>query len=152
MPVARAPSGQILVDTLGLLLSLSVTPASTHDKGGARRLLAGLKPLVPRLAKIWADGAYTSGKLVRWCKEYGGWDLEIVGRDPQVPSFAVQPRRWVVEPGAQWAGFAWLVRNRRLRIDYERKLQTSEALIEVAMLRLLLRRLARLAWRFQNTL
>ena len=54
--------------------------------------------------------------------------------------FAVQPRRWVVE-----RSFAWLVRNRRLRIDYERKVQTSETLIEVAMIRLLVRRLARAA-------
>ncbi len=90
------------------------------------------------MKKIWADGAYTSGKLARWRKEYGGWELEIVGRDPEARGFAVQPRRWVVE-----RSFAWLVRNRRLRIDYERKLQTSEALVEVAFIRLLLRRLAK---------
>ncbi len=130
----------MLVDTLGLPISISVTPTSTHDKVGAWRLLAGLKPLVPRLAKIWADGAYTIGKLARWCKDYGGWDLEIVGRDPETTGFAVQPRRWVVE-----RTFAWLVRNRRLRIDYERKVQTSETLIEVAIIRLLLRRLAKSA-------
>ena len=131
------------MDTLGLPLSISVTPASTHDKVGAWRLLAGLKPRVPRLEKIWADGAYTSGKLARWCEGYGGWDLEIVGRNPEAQGFAVQPRRWVVEPGALWAVFAWLVRNRRLRIDYERKLQTSETLVEVAFIHLLLRRLTR---------
>jgi len=128
----------VLVDTLGLPLSISVTPADTHDKVGAVRLLAGLPPLVPRLAKIWADGAYTSGELARWCRQYGCWELEIVGRDPEVQGFAVQPQRWVVE-----RSFAWLVRNRRLRIDYERKLQTSETLIEVAFIRLLLRRLAK---------
>jgi transposase len=136
----RVPSGQILVDTLGLPISISVTPADTHDTVGAWRLLAGLQPLVPRLKKIWADGAYTSGKLARWCEGYGGWDLEIVGRDPEAQGFAVQPRRWVVE-----RTFAWLVRNRRLRIDYERRVQTSEILIEVAFIRLLLRRLARTA-------
>jgi putative transposase len=135
----------LLVDTLGLPLSIAVTPAGTHDKGGAWRLLAGLKPLVPRLANLWADGAYASGKLAGWCEGYGGWDLEIVGRDPEALGFAVQPRRWVVEPGALWAVFAWLVRNRRLRIDYERRVQTSETLIEVAMIRLLVRRLARVA-------
>jgi putative transposase len=84
-----------------------------------------------------ADGAYTSGKLARWCKDYGARELEIVGRDPGTQGFAVQPRRWVVE-----RSFAWLVRNRRLRIDYERRVQTSETLIEVAFIRLLLRRLA----------
>ena len=127
----------LLVDTLGLPLSIEVTSADTHDKVGAWRLLAGLKPLVPRLAKIWADGAYTSQKLARWCKAYGGWDLEIVGRDREAEGFAVQPRRWVVE-----RSFAWLVRNRRLRIDDDRKVQTSETLIEVTFIRLLLRRLA----------
>ena len=120
--VKGTESGTLLVDTLGLPLSISVTPAGTHDKVGAWRLLAGLKPLVPRLAKIWADGAYTSEKLARWCKGYGGWELEIVGRDPEAQGFAVQPRRWVVD-----GSFAWLVRNRRLRIDYERKVQTSES-------------------------
>jgi len=130
----------LLMDTLGLPISLSVTSAGIHDKVGAWRLLAGLKPLVPRLAKIWADGAYTSKRLTHWCKEYGGWDLEIVGRDPSTQGFAVQLRRWVVE-----RSFAWLVRNRRLRTDYERKVQTSAALVEVAFIRLLLRRLARAA-------
>jgi putative transposase len=125
------------VDTLGLPLSIELTPADTHDTVGAWRLLAGLKPLVPRLAKIWADGAYTSNKLAGWCEEYGGWDLEVVGRDPEAQGVAVRPRRWVVE-----RSFAWLVHNRRLRIDYERKVQTSETPIEVAMVRLLLRRLA----------
>ncbi len=128
----------ILVDTLGLPLSVEVTSADTHDTTGAWRLLAGLQPLVPRLTKIWADRAYTSRELANWCERYGGWEVEIVGRDPEARGFAVQPRRWVVE-----RSFAWLVRNRRLRLDYERCLQTSETLIEVAFIRLLLRRLAR---------
>jgi putative transposase len=130
----------VLVDTLGLPVSISVTSAGMHDKIGAWRLLAGLKPLVPRLAKLWADGAYTSKKLARWCEGYGGWELEIVGRDPEARGFAVQPRRWVVE-----RSFAWRVRNRRLRLDDERRLQTSETLIEVAFIRLLVRRLAKSA-------
>lgn len=87
-------------------------------------------PLVPRLQKIRADAAYTSRKCARWCQRYGGWEREIVGRNPDAVGFAVQPRRWVV-------------RNCRLRIDYERRIQTSEALIAVAFIRLLLRRLAR---------
>ena len=48
-----------------------------------------------------------------------------------------QPKRWIVE-----RTFAWLLRNRRLVVDYERKVQTSETLIEVAMIRLLVARLA----------
>jgi transposase len=118
-----------------------VTPASTHDKVGAWRLLAGLAPLVPRLAKIRADGAYTSRELACWHKDDGGRDSEIVGRDPGAQGFALQTRRWVVEPGALWGGFAWLVRNRRLRIDDERRVRASETLAAVAFTRLQLRRL-----------
>ncbi len=142
---ARGRKRHLLVDTRGLPISLSVMTADTHDKGGARRLLVGLAPLAPRLTKIWADGAYTSGEVARWCKGYGGWDLEIVGRDPEMQGFAVQPRRWLVEPGAPLGSFAWLVRNRRLRIDDKRMVQTSETLVVVAIIRLLLRRLARVA-------
>ena len=69
-----------------------------------------------------------------------GWDLEVVEREPGTRGFSLQSHRWIVE-----RSFAWPVRNRRLRIDYERKVQTSETLIEVAMTRLLLRRLARTA-------
>jgi putative transposase len=86
----------LLVGTLGLPLSIDVAAADTHDNVGAGRLLAGLKPLVPRLATIWAEGAYTSKKLARWCKACGGWDLEIVGRDREAQGFAVQQRRWLL--------------------------------------------------------
>jgi putative transposase len=47
----------VLVDTLGLLLSVYVTPANTSDQVGARRVLTGLKSLQPRLELIWADSA-----------------------------------------------------------------------------------------------
>jgi putative transposase len=77
---------------------------------------------------------------VRWCEEEGGWQLEVVERDLQSKGFEVLPRRWVVE-----RTFGWLSRNRRLVKDYERRVQTSETLIEVAMIRLLLRRLGRAA-------
>jgi putative transposase len=130
----------LLVDTLGLPLSVYVTWADVQDRVGARCLLAGLKALLPRLKKIWADGAYTGEKLARWCKEQGRWELQIVERssstDPE--GFAVLPRRWIVE-----RTFGWLMRNRRLSKDYERKVQSSETFIEVAMIRLMLRRLAR---------
>lgn len=123
----------LLVDTLGLPLSVYVTPADVHDTLGARRLLAGLSPLVPRLKKIWADAAYRGQELASWCKAEGDWDLEVVERPPGVRGFSIQPRRWVVE-----LTFGWLCRNRRLSKDYERKVQTSETLIQVTIIRLLL--------------
>ena len=125
----------ILVDTLGLPLSVYVTPADMHDTQGARRLLAGLKFFVPRLKKIWADAAYRGKELADWCKAQGDWDLEVVERTPGMRGFTVLPKRWIVE-----RTFGWLSRNRRLSKDYERKVQTSETLIEVALMRLLLAR------------
>ena len=87
----------ILVDTLGLLLSVYVTPADLHDSKGARCLLAGLAPLLPRIKKIWADAAYRGHELAQWCLVQGNWDLEVVERTPGTRGFSVLPRRWVVE-------------------------------------------------------
>jgi putative transposase len=87
----------VLVDTLGLLLAVYVTPADMHDTLGARCLLAGLAPLVPRLKKIWADGAYRGQELADWCLAEGDWELEVVERASGTRGFSVQPRRWVVE-------------------------------------------------------
>jgi len=127
----------LLVDTLGLPIASYITPADAHDTLGARKLLSGLAFFVPRLKKIWADAAYRGRELADWCKQQGGWDLEIVERAPGTHGFQVQPRRWVVE-----RSFAWLLRNRRLGKDYERIVQTSETLIEIAATRLTLRRMA----------
>jgi putative transposase len=128
----------LLVDALGLPLSVYVTSADAQDRVGAQCLLAGLKPLLPRLHKIWADGAYTGEKLAGWCKEQVGWELEIVERSADTEGFAVLPHRWIVE-----RTLGWLMRNRRLSKDYERKVQSSETYIKVAMIRLILKRLAR---------
>ena len=130
----------LLVDTLGQPLSVYVTPADVQDRAGARLLLAGLGPLVPRLNKIWVDSAYSAKELAKWCEEQGGWELEVVERDREAKGFEVVPKRWIVE-----RTFGWLRTDRRLAKDYERKVHTSEALIEVSMIRLLLRRLASVA-------
>jgi transposase len=87
----------LLVDTLGLPISVYVTPADMHDVQGARRLLAGLTFFVPRLKKIWADAAYRGKELADWCQAHGDWDLEVVERTPGVRGFRVLPKRWVVE-------------------------------------------------------
>jgi putative transposase len=122
----------LLVDTLGIPISIYVTPADTHDTKGARCLLAGLKFFVPRLKKIWADAAYRGQELAEWCQATGDWELEVVERPSGTRGFSVVPRRWVVE-----RTFSWISRNRRMSKDYERKVQTSETLIQVAMIRLL---------------
>jgi putative transposase len=75
--------------------------------------------------------------LADWCQVQGDWDLEVVERTSGVSDFSVLPKRWIVE-----RTFGWLSRNRRMSKDYERKVQTSETLIELAASRLVLRRLA----------
>ncbi len=127
----------IVVDTLGLLLTVMVHAADIRDGDAGLAVLARLKGRFPRLRTVWADQGY-AGALEAWVEDLTGWTLEIVHRPTGAKGWIVLPRRWVVE-----RTFAWLVRNRRLRIDYERKVQTSETLIEVAMIRLLVRRLAR---------
>ena len=121
-------------------LSFYVTPANVHDTHGARRLLAGLKYFVPRLKTIWADRAYRGQELAKWCQAQGGWELEVVGRSLGAHDSSKQGERWIVE-----RTFSWLGRNRRMSKDYERKVQTSEVLIEVAMIRLLVARLGQSA-------
>lgn len=109
-----------------------------HGTLGARRLLAGLAPLLPRDPRNSGQMGQARGQEVaRWCKDEG-WDLEVVERAPGMRGFSVQPRRPVVERPC-----AWLSRKRRWSKDDERKVQTSETVIPVAMIRLLLARLGR---------
>jgi putative transposase len=127
----------LLVDTLGLLLLVYVTPANTSDQEGARRLLIGLKPLQPRLelsGRIVPMAASRSPPGVR-PKAPGVWSIT---RAPHVQGFVVRPWCWIVERTLGWMG-----RQRRLSKDYERKVQTSETLLQLAMIRLMVRRLAK---------
>ncbi|MCX4919960.1 IS5 family transposase [Streptomyces sp. NBC_00687] len=126
----------LLTDTLGLLLDVLVTPASTTDRDAARTLLPAARKGFRRLARVWADGGYT-GHLTDWTSQHLGLALEVVRRPDGVQGFQALPRRWVVE-----RSFAWLLRSRRLVRDYERRTDTSEAVIHWSMIALMNRRLA----------
>jgi putative transposase len=129
----------LLVDTLGLLLVVVVHAANIQDRDGAQLLFEKAKGCFPRLQRIWADGGY-AGKLIEWLHRLYGCVLEIVKRNDDLTGFHVLPRRWVVE-----RTFGWLGRYRRLSKDYEYLLDTSETMIQIAMIQLMLRRLARTA-------
>ena len=126
----------IVVDTLGLLLNCVVHPANIQDRDGAKLVLEDLSKRFPRLRKVWADGGYT-GQLLEQVKEWGNWVLEIVKKATEAEGFQVLPHRWIVE-----RTFGWLGRHRRLSKDYEALIETSETMIRVAMIRLMLGRLA----------
>jgi putative transposase len=124
-----------------LLLTVVVTAASMQDRDGAKPLLGVLRHQFSRLRLIWADGAY-GGELLIWVWALRPWRkvrLEIVKRPKGVKGFQLLPWRWIVE-----RTFGWLGRYRRLSKDYEYLTRTSEAMIRVAMIHLMVRRLARM--------
>jgi putative transposase len=129
----------VLVDTLGLILLVLVLPANIQDRDAARQLLERFYGAHRRrtVKHIWADGGY-AGTLLAWAQRLWRCTVEIVKRT-DARGFRVLPRRWVVE-----RTFGWLGRYRRLNRDYERQTHTGETMIYVAMIRLMLARLARL--------
>jgi len=108
------------VDTLGLILGLKVHTADVQDRDGARLLLTGL------------ENSFGWLKRHRWIK------LDIVRRCDKVSGFKILPKRWIVE-----RTFGWLSKFRRLSKDYETSIESSEALIYIAMSRIMVARLAR---------
>lgn len=125
----------ILVDTLGLLMAVVVTTACLQDRDGLKKLLRTFGVHRKNLRKIWVDGGYR-GQVVEWVKARFRHCLEVVLRSADIKRFIVLPKRWIVE-----RTFAWLNNHRRLSKDYERFTKTSETMIQIAMIRIMLRRL-----------
>ena len=132
-------------------MKAKVHPAELADREGAKMLLDRVGESFPSLRHLWADAGYRGVDLRRWVTEQLGLSLEIVQRksrwvwvrndvEPEaIPAgFEVIRRRWVVE-----RTFAWISRNRRMSRDHEFLTQTTEALIYVTIIRLMLRRLAK---------
>jgi transposase len=152
----------LLVDTEGFVLTVTVHSANSMDRDGVKRLLPEqIRTEFPRLRHVWLDAGYNGkGKEKEWIEQTLGWSAQMVQHprrpskvwifddlpDDQIdwskylppPGFRVLPRRWVVE-----RTFAWQGQNRRLSKEYERLCSTSEVLIYVAMIRLMIRQLAR---------
>jgi putative transposase len=128
----------IVVDTLGLLLAVTVTSAAADDGTAAPEVLKKLsREEFPRLAKLWADTKYHNHSLNGWLSEQGWYVIEVVSRPAGNKTFQVIKWRWVVE-----RTFAWLGRCRIHSRDYERKTSSSEAQVQISMIGLMLRRLA----------
>jgi putative transposase len=128
----------IVVDTLGLLLAVTVTAAAADDGTAAPQVLAKLtKESFPRLEKLWADNKYHNHELERWVSKHGWYVIEVKSRLPGSEGFRVIKWRWVVE-----RTFAWLGRCRIHSREYERTPSSSEAQVQISMIQLMLRRLS----------
>jgi putative transposase len=127
----------LAVDTLGLVLVAVVHGCYWQDHDGACFVLMRLQKAFCRLKVIFADSAYARCDLPEWVKETFDWVLQTVLRPVGAKEFVVLPKRWIVE-----RTFAWIARYRRHSKDYERNPETSEAMIYIAMINLMSRRLA----------
>ena len=128
----------IVVDSMGLLLAVVVTAGSVDDGVAAREVLAEVdSEAFPRLATMYADNKYHNNALYQWMEGNVAYRLHIVRRPRDAQGFVKLPKRWVVE-----RTFAWLGRSRRLHKDCEKLTITSEAMVKIAMIHLMVRRLA----------
>ncbi len=115
-----------------------VHAASVQEQDGAKGVLERVQGCLPRLRLIWADAGYNVQWLIEWVQTVCHWVLEIVKRPEGSKGFVLLPRRWLVE-----RTFGWLSHYRLLSKDYEVLPRNSEAVVYVAMIHLMVRRLAR---------
>jgi len=129
----------LLVDTLGLLLSVKIVPANTAESKAAMLGLEQVGTTFTQVTLAWADQGFGGAPLRNWLKDTLGWDLELTSglSKPGKPDFEVAPRRWVVERTIAWVG-----RQRRLLCDFERLVEVSTGWVYAAMTILMVRRLA----------
>ena len=125
------------VDVLGLPHAIMITTANITDRSGAIDMVdyyCDVTNHLSLLKKLLADGGYTGENFANEIKKISGAEVEIVKRN-ELHTFAVLPKRWIVE-----RSFAWLDKYRRLWNNCERKLQNSFQMISLAFIRLLLKR------------
>lgn len=127
----------LVVDTLGLILAVCVHGAEQQDDSGGARVLYSLFLAFRNCIKvIFGDSAYKRNGLPEFVRQTLGFNLQIVKREKDQKGFQVLPKRWIVE-----RTFGWIGRSRRHSKDYERNPETSETMIKISMIHLMLKRL-----------
>ena len=129
----------IVVDTLGLLLAVVVTAGNVDDGVGAQKVVGKMKlEAFPRLEAIFGDNKYHNYEYYAWLDKHsqGKWHMEISSRPAGTEGFKPLRIRWVVE-----RTFAWIGRYRRNSKDYEKRTDSSESMIALSCISLMLRRL-----------
>jgi transposase len=119
-------------------LNVVVHPASIQDRDGGLLVLKTVRRLFPFIERSFADGGYQGEATAAAVRALGPRQLETVKRSDHAVGFEVLPKRWIVE-----RAFAWLGRCRRLAKNYENRTRFAVVYIHLAMIRLMLRRLAR---------
>ena len=128
----------LLVDTIGLVLAVKVTPASTPEREGGLAALGLVLGWLRWFRKLWVDGGYTGKDFAREARsQRPKLEVEVVRRSAAAKGFHVLPKRWIVE-----RTFGWLMRHRRLVRDYESTESSAESMVHLAMIRIMLNRLA----------
>ena len=130
----------IVVDTLGMVLAAEIQPANVQDRDGALPVLKEARRVFVFVKKIFADGGYQGQATATAVAALGEWELEIVKRSDCAKGFVILPKRWIVE-----RTFGWFGRCRRLAKHFECLTRTALAFLRLAMIRLMVRRLARVA-------
>jgi len=120
------------------MLAVAVTPASVQDRDQIAPLLREVRRLFPFLERAIADSAYRGATTAAAVKKSARLPLEIVKRSDTAMGFVVLPKRWIVE-----RTFGWLGRC-RLAKDFENLARSHLAFVQLAMIRLMMRRIARL--------
>ena len=127
----------IVVDTLGLPMSVRVHPPNVHDSVGAEEVLESMRYKFPGLKRILADGGYRGETVRNTVMRLLHCDLDVVLRsDKRTDRFVPMPKRWIVE-----RTFSWLENFRRLTIDYEYRADTHEAMLHIAAIKLFLNKI-----------
>jgi putative transposase len=128
----------LVVDSLGMLLAVLVTSAAMDDGVAAKAVLSLVdSEAFPRLRIVYGDNKYHNYDLYSWTESNADYRIQVVRRPEDQVGFQVLPQRWVVE-----RTIAWLSWNRRLSKDCEKLTITSEAMVKIGMIHLMLKRLA----------
>jgi len=120
-----------------LIVGLIVTPADIQDRDCIAPMLRAARKMFPSIAAAVADGGYQGATTATAVRTEAGIPLEIVKRSDTATGFELVPKRWIVE-----RTFGWLGRCRRLAKDFENLTRTHCAFVMLAMIRLMLRRIA----------
>jgi transposase len=119
------------------MLGVAILPADIQDRDGCLPVLKEVRRLFPFLRRIIADGGYQGTDTACAVRQAAGAPLQIVRRS-DAKGFVVLPKRWIVE-----RTFGWLNRCRRLAKDLEHRIRSHFAFVLIAMIRIMMRRIAR---------